>query len=106
MDKYPGFTFAFSQPQLFEFVKDHYPKLYERVKEKVRSGQFELVGNTWVEMDTNIPSGESLIRQILYGRQYFINEFGKCSNVFWMPDVFGYSWALPQICLLYTSRCV
>ncbi|MGI5857534.1 MAG: alpha-mannosidase [Candidatus Merdivicinus sp.] len=97
MDKYPGFTFAFSQPQLFEFVKDHYPKLYERVKEKVRSGQFELVGNTWVEMDTNIPSGESLIRQILYGRQYFINEFGKCSNVFWMPDVFGYSWALPQI---------
>lgn len=97
MDKYPGFTFAFSQPQLFEFVKDHYPKLYERVKEKVRSGQFELVGNTWVEMDTNIPSGESLVRQILYGRQYFINEFGKCSDVFWMPDVFGYSWALPQI---------
>lgn len=97
MDKYPEFTFAFSQPQLFEFVKDHYPELYQRVKEKVASGQFELVGNTWVEMDTNIPSGESLIRQILYGRQYFLKEFGKCSNVFWMPDVFGYSWALPQI---------
>lgn len=97
MDKYPGFTFAFSQPQLFEFVKDHYPRLYERVREKVRSGQFELVGNTWVEMDTNIPSGESLVRQILYGRQYFLREFGKCSDVFWMPDVFGYSWALPQI---------
>lgn len=97
MDQYPEFTFAFSQPQLFEFVKEHYPDLYERVKEKVKSGQFELVGNTWVEMDTNIPSGESLVRQILYGRQYFMQEFGKCSNVFWMPDVFGYSWALPQI---------
>lgn len=97
MDKYPEFTFAFSQPQLFAFCKEHYPELYDRIKEKVHTGQFELVGNTWVEMDTNIPSGESLIRQILYGRQYFIEEFGKCSDVFWMPDVFGYSWALPQI---------
>ena len=97
MDRYPEFTFAFSQPQLFEFVKDHYPKLHERVKEKVAKGQLELVGNTWVEMDTNIPSGESLVRQILYGRQFFLDEFGHCSDVFWMPDVFGYSWALPQI---------
>lgn len=97
MDRYPEFVFAFSQPQLFLFVKEHYPELYERVKEKVQSGQFELVGNTWVEMDTNIPSGESLVRQILYGRQFFLQEFGKCSDVFWMPDVFGYSWALPQI---------
>ena len=97
MDQYPEFTFAFSQPQLFEFVKENYPELYERVKEKVKSGQFELVGNTWVEMDANIPSGESLVRQILYGRQYFLEEFGKCSDVFWMPDVFGYTWALPQI---------
>lgn len=97
MDRYPDFIFAFSQPQIFEFTKDHYPELFVRVKEKVRSGQFEPVGNTWVEMDTNIPSGESLVRQILYGRQFFLDEFGKCSDVFWMPDVFGYSWALPQI---------
>lgn len=97
MDRYPEFIFAFSQPQLFEFMKDHYPELYERIKEKVRAGQLELVGNTWVEMDTNIPSGESLVRQILYGRQFFLQEFGTCSDVFWMPDVFGYSWALPQI---------
>ncbi|MGI5894718.1 MAG: alpha-mannosidase [Candidatus Merdivicinus sp.] len=97
MDQYPEFTFAFSQPQLFEFIKNHYPDLYERVKEKIASGKLEPVGNTWVEMDTNIPSGESLIRQILYGRQFFLQEFGKCSEVFWMPDVFGYSWALPQI---------
>ncbi len=112
MDRYPGFTFAFSQPKLFELVKDNYPELYDRVKEKVANGQFEIVGNTWVEMDTNIPSGESLIRQILYGRQFFLDEFGKCSDVFWMPDVFGYSWALPQIIkksgmnYFYTSKLI
>ncbi len=97
MDRYPDLTFAFSQPQLFEFVKDHYPELYARVKEYVARGRIEPVGNTWVEMDTNVPSGESLVRQLLYGREYFLKEFGKASDVFWMPDVFGYTWALPQI---------
>lgn len=97
MDQYSEFVFAFSQPQLFEFAKDHYPELYGRIKEKVANGQLELVGNTWVEMDTNIPSGESLVRQLLYGTQFFEREFGKSAKVFWMPDVFGYSWALPQI---------
>ncbi len=112
MDRYPGFTFAFSQPRLFEMVKDNYPDLYKRVKEKVANGQLEIVGNTWVEMDSNIPSGESLVRQILYGRQFYLNEFGKCSDVFWMPDVFGYSWALPQIIkkagmkYFYTSKLI
>ena len=112
MDRYPEFTFAFSQPQLFAFVKEHYPQLFERVREKVKSGQFELVGNTWVEMDTNVPSGESLIRQILYGRQFFLKEFGRASDVFWMPDVFGYTWALPQIIkrsgmkYFYTSKLI
>lgn len=97
MDRYPEYVFAFSQPQLFEFVKQQYPQLYERVKRSVKAGQLELVGNTWVEMDANLPSGESLVRQLLYGTQFFENEFGKSSPVFWMPDVFGYSWALPQI---------
>lgn len=112
MDQYPDLTFAFSQPQLFEFVKDNYPELYARVKEKVREGRFEPVGNTWVEMDTNLPSGESLVRQLLYGRQFFLQEFGKCSDVFWMPDVFGYTWALPQIIrrsgmkYFYTSKLI
>lgn len=97
MDQYPEYVFAFSQPQLFKFAKDHYPDLYEKMKEKVKNGQLEPVGNSWVEMDVNIPSGESLVRQILYGKQFFQKEFGVVSNVFWMPDVFGYSWALPQI---------
>jgi alpha-mannosidase len=97
MDQYPEFVFAFSQPQLFEFAKEHYPELYERVRQRVAEGRVELVGNAWVEMDTNIPSGESLVRQLLYGRAFYLREFGKASDVYYMPDVFGYSWSLPQI---------
>jgi len=97
MDQYPEFTFAFSQPALFNYCEKHYPDLFEKIKEKVAEGRIELVGNAWVEMDANIPSGESLVRQLLYGRRYFRTRFGKDSKVFWMPDVFGYSWALPQI---------
>ena len=97
MEQYPEFTFAFSQPALFKFAEEHYPDLFERIKERVAEGRIELVGNAWVEMDANIPSGESLVRQLLYGRRYFMTRFGKASRVFWMPDVFGYSWALPQI---------
>lgn len=112
MDRYEDFIFAFSQPQLFEYTKEYYPELFERIREKVKSGQFELVGNAWVEMDANIPSGESLVRQLLYGKQFYEKEFGKSSVVFWMPDVFGYSWALPQIMVrsgikyFYTSKLV
>ena len=97
MDAYPEFIFAFSQPQLFEFCKEHYPDIFERVKEKVANGQLELVGNAWVEMDTNIPSGESLVRQLLYGSEFYKREFGRISNILWLPDVFGYTWSLPQI---------
>ncbi|MBE6732281.1 MAG: alpha-mannosidase [Ruminococcaceae bacterium] len=97
MDKYPEFIFAFSQPQLFAYLEEFYPDLFEKVKERVNEGRIELVGNAWVEMDTNVPSGESLVRQLLYGREYYLEKFGKESKVFWMPDVFGYTWALPQI---------
>ncbi|MBR2951075.1 MAG: alpha-mannosidase [Lachnospiraceae bacterium] len=97
MEKYPEFIFAFSQPQLFAYTEEFYPELFEKVKARVLEGRIELVGNAWVEMDANVPSGEALVRQLLYGRQYFMDKFGKASRVFWMPDVFGYSWALPQI---------
>lgn len=97
MEKYPEYIFAFSQPQLFAYTEEFYPELFEKVKERVLEGRIELVGNAWVEMDANVPSGEALVRQLLYGRQYFLDKFGKASRVFWMPDVFGYSWALPQI---------
>ncbi len=97
MDRYPDFTFSFSQPSLFAFIETHYPDLFRRIQARVAEGRIELVGNAWVEMDANIPSGESLVRQLLYGRAYYLKAFGKESDIFWMPDVFGYSWALPQI---------
>ena len=97
MDEYPEFVFAFSQPQLFEFAKQHYPELYAKIKQRVAEGRIELVGNAWVEMDVNVPSGEALVRQLLYGRAFYLAEFGKASDVYFMPDVFGYTWALPQI---------
>ncbi|MBQ8611924.1 MAG: alpha-mannosidase [Oscillospiraceae bacterium] len=97
MDRYPEFIFACSQPQLFAYTEEFYPELFEKIKQRVAEGRIELVGNAWVEMDTNVPGGEALVRQLLYGRQYYLEKFGRASRVFWMPDVFGYSWALPQI---------
>ncbi len=97
MDNYPDFKFTQSQAVLYDFMKKYYPDIYERVKEKVKNGQWEIVGNAWVEADTNIASGEALIRQLLYGREFFLKEFGVSSDVYWLPDCFGFTWALPQI---------
>lgn len=97
MDKYPEMTFAQSQAVLYDMTKKYYPAVYERIKEKIRNGQWDIVGNVWVEADTNLASGEALIRQLLYGREYFMKEFGKASDTYWLPDCFGFSWALPQI---------
>ena len=97
MDNYPDFKFTQSQAVLYDFMKKYYPDIFERVKEKVKNGQWEIVGNAWVEADTNIASGESLIRQLLYGREFFLKEFGISSDVYWLPDCFGFTWALPQI---------
>ncbi len=97
MDEYPEFIFAQSQAILYDMTKKLYPELYERIKDKVKNGQWDIVGNVWVEADTNIASGEALIRQLLYGREYFKNEFGVVSDTYWLPDCFGFSWALPQI---------
>lgn len=97
MDKYPEFTYSQSQPVLYEYVKKYYPDLFEKIRKRVQEGRWELVGNSWVEADANLPSGESLVRQLLYGRNFFLREFGKASDIFWLPDVFGYCWSLPQI---------
>lgn len=97
MDRYPEMTFAQSQAVLYDMMKRHNPEVYEKIKEKVKNGQWDIVGNVWVEADTNIASGEALIRQLLYGREFFMTEFGKCSDTYWLPDCFGFSWALPQI---------
>ncbi|KAA3615978.1 MAG: alpha-mannosidase [Calditrichaeota bacterium] len=99
MKKYPEFHFIQSQPQLYEFIKDAYPDIYEKIKIKIQNGQWEPVGGMWVEADCNIPSGESLVRQIFYGKKFFRDEFDIDVQNLWLPDVFGYSPALPQILL-------
>jgi alpha-mannosidase len=97
MEEHPSFTFVCSQAQQFEWVKLNYPVLYERILLKAKSGQFIPVGGTWIEMDGNIPSGESFVRQFLLGQKFFKEEFGHYCNEFWLPDTFGYSAQLPQI---------
>ncbi|RUT36494.1 alpha-mannosidase [Paenibacillus zeisoli] len=97
MDEYPEYRYAQSQPLLFAFLKQQDPELYERVKARVAEGRWELVGGMWVEPDLNIPSGESLIRQMLYGQRFYREEFGRTSRIEWLPDTFGYCASLPQI---------
>ncbi len=97
MDTYPDYTFTQSQAILYDMIKKNYPDVFERIKEKVKNGQWNIVGNTWVECDTNIASGEAMVRQLLYGSQFFKKEFGVVSDTYWLPDCFGFSWALPQI---------
>ncbi len=97
MDEYPEYKMILSQPQLYEMIREYYPELFDRLREKAASGQLIPEGGMWVEADTNIPSGESLVRQFLYGKAYFREEFGVESRLLWLPDVFGYSAALPQI---------
>ena len=97
MEEFPQFVFMYNQSVLFNFLKQDYPELWERVKQKVRSGQFEVDGAMWVEPDVNISSGEALVRQIMRGRQFHMDEFGITPKCVWLPDTFGYSAALPQI---------
>ncbi len=97
MEEYPGYRFMSSQPQLYAFLKERYPELYAKVKERVREGRWEPEGGMWVEADCNLTSGESLVRQFLHGKRFFKEEFGVDNRILWLPDVFGYSGALPQI---------
>jgi len=97
MEKYPDYRFGASQPQLYQWMKEHYPKLYDRIKERIQEGRWEPQGAMWVEPDTNISGGEALVRQILYGKRFFQQEFGQEMKVLWLPDVFGYTGSLPQL---------
>ncbi len=97
MEEYPNYKFMSSQPQLYYFLKERYPELYARLKERVKEGRWEPEGGMWVEADCNLTSGESLVRQFLHGKRFFREEFGVDNKILWLPDVFGYSGALPQI---------
>ena len=98
MKRYPKYRFFLSQPQLYEYVKEDAPEIFEQVKERVKEGRWEADGAMWLESDSNLTSGESLIRQILYGKKFFNEEFGiKEQEILWLPDAFGFLGALPQI---------
>ena len=97
MDAHPDYVFAASQPAQYAWMKESYPDIYRRIKEKVAAGQWEPVGAMWVEADCNLPSGESLVRQLLHGKRFFMHEFAYETRVLWLPDVFGYPGNLPQL---------
>lgn len=97
MEMFPEYIFLQTQPQLYEYIKQDFPELYASIKEKVKEGKWEVDGAMWVEADCNLISGESLTRQILIGSKFMKDEFDKDTEYLWLPDVFGYSWALPQI---------
>ncbi|SLM37789.1 alpha-mannosidase [Lasallia pustulata] len=100
LDRYPEYRFVGSQAQQYKWLEQLYPSLYDRVKAKVKKGTFQPIGGSWVEHDTNMPSGESLVRQFLYGQRFFESHFGDRCTTFWLPDTFGYSSQLPQLCRL------
>ncbi len=97
MEEYPEYHFLQTQPQLYKFLKKDSPEIYEGIKQRVEEGRWEADGGMWLEADCNVTSGESLARQFLYGIRFIEEEFGKKCHFLWLPDVFGYSWALPQI---------
>ncbi len=99
MEQFPDYHFSQSQPQLYQFIKEDQPALFESIKQKIKDGQWEPMGGMWVEADCNLSGAESLARQFLLGRTFFREHFGKEAEtpVLWLPDVFGYAWALPQL---------
>ncbi|MFB7468076.1 alpha-mannosidase [Streptomyces sp. NPDC056224] len=104
MDEHPEFVFAMSQAQQLDWIKTYRPELFERVKKKIADGQFVPVGGMWVESDTNMVGGEAMARQFLYGKKFFLDEFGIETLGAWLPDSFGYTAAMPQIVRLSGSK--
>lgn len=97
MKRYPEYTFMSSQPVLYKFVKEDAPEIYAQIKQRIAEGRWECEGGMWLEADCNLAGGESLVRQILHGKEFFRKEFNRDNRILWLPDVFGYSAALPQI---------
>jgi alpha-mannosidase len=105
LEQYPEFVFSQSQAKIYADMKRYYPDLFRQVKQRVKEGRWEILGAFWVEPDCNLISGESFVRQILHGQRFFRENFGRTSHVCWQPDVFGVSWALPQILARSGIRC-
>jgi alpha-mannosidase len=97
MDDVPEHRFSCSQAQQYAWIEDRHPELFQRISDKVAAGQWIPVGGMWVEADMNLPSGESLARQIVHGQRYFESRFGRACTEVWIPDVFGYPASMPQL---------
>lgn len=97
LERYPGYHFVCSQAQQHAWMKERYPELFARMQERAAKGDFEPVGSMWVEADCNVPSGESLARQFLYGKRFFLDNYGVETTDCWLPDAFGFPASLPQI---------
>ena len=97
MDEHPEYRFVCSQAQQYAWIEERRPELFARITAKVESGQWVPTGGMWVESDMNLPSGESLVRQIVHGQRYFEQHFGRRCTEVWIPDVFGYPAGLPQV---------
>ncbi|MFD5101557.1 alpha-mannosidase [Streptomyces albidochromogenes] len=104
MDTHPQFVFAMSQAQQLAWIKEHRPEVFAKVKKKIEGGQFVPVGGMWVESDTNMVGGEAMARQFLYGKKFFLDEFGVETEEVWLPDSFGYTAAMPQLVRLSGSK--
>jgi alpha-mannosidase len=99
MRDHPEYVFCCSQAQQYAWMKEYYPDIFEGIRDAVRRGQWEPVGSMWTEVDCNIPSGESIVRQLVHGKNFFLDEFGVETTDCWLPDVFGYSASMPQVLL-------
>ena len=99
MEQFPDYHFTQSQPQLYDYVRQDYPELFDAIKARIADGRWEAIGGMWVEADCNLSGPESLARQFLLGRTFFRDHFGAQADtpVLWLPDVFGYAWNLPQL---------
>ncbi|NJR44953.1 MAG: alpha-mannosidase [Hyellaceae cyanobacterium CSU_1_1] len=94
---FPALTFGHTSPALYEWIENNRPELFRLIQNAVRSNKWEILGGMWVEPETNLVCGESLIRQLIYGQQYYQEKFGEIAKVAWLPDSFGFTWQLPQI---------
>jgi alpha-mannosidase len=97
MQEHPGMVYAQSAAQAYKWTERYYPELFAQIAKKIAAGEWEVVGGSWTEHNTNIPSGESLVRQHLYAKRYFKEKFGVDAKIGWLPDSFGFNWNLPQI---------
>jgi len=98
MEEFPDFCFLQSQPQIYQYVIEDHPRIFEQVRTRVAEGRWEVTGGMWVEADCNMTGAESLARQFLLGRQFFRRHFGDAETpILWLPDTFGFPWSLPQL---------